>query len=343
MLNFGLKKSVSGKRKRRIGLDIGSGSIKVLEVTRQEGSEVLSGLGLKKVADASKDGLANAIKDLANEANISAREVSISVSGPSVIVRFIVMPKMSEDDLKSALRFEAEKLIPFNMNDCVMDFQTLKKDRPDNKQDILLAAARKDFILERIEAVESAGFSVRKVDVDGFALANAFLANFPHQEKEKTVTLLNIGTTVTNLSILSNGAILLTRDIIIGGKDIDEMIAKTLNISKGAAEELKLAPKDKAAEVTSSSRAVLNNLFDDVKLSFNYYENQCGRGVDELYVSGGSSGFAGLEAAFQEAFGMKPVFWDPLKFLISNSPKIDIRAFEKTKNCFAVAAGLALR
>jgi len=344
IMDLGMKSKAQTKPKNRVGLDIGNGSIKMVELSNVGGKFSLVGFGSKKIESARREDIIDAIKALTSQARISAKDASVSVSGPSVIVRFITVPKMSEEDLKGAIRFEAEKFIPFNINDCIVDFQTLKKDKTASKLDILLVASKKEPVWEKVKLAEGAGFSVSMVDVDSFALANSFSMNFPaaaSSEKDKTVALLNIGTNFTNFSILTGPAISFVRDVAIGGNELNAAISKMLGVTVREAEELKLSPGDKAQEVTSCIKTVLGNLLDEVKLSFSYHENQKGRGVDEVYISGGGSELANLEAVFAEALGSKLIFWDPFKFL--DTKIADPSVLDKTKGQFAVALGLALR
>lgn len=329
--------------KTKVGLDIGSYSIKVVEISGADGKMSLGAAGLDKAQTASRENIIGTIKELIDRTKIASREVNISVSGPSVIVRFIVMPKMTDEDLKNAIRFEAEKHIPFDINECVIGHYVIRRDRKDAKQDIMLVAAKKDLVADKVKMVEGAGLTVSVVDVDCFAVTNSFVANFPDLNREKTVALLDVGTKLTSLSITCGGNILLARDINVGMKDFDASIMKHLGLDARAAEELKMSPGDRAAELASCSKTVCNNLCDDVKLSFGYYENQCGKGVDEVYVSGGIAAFAGLDGMMQDALGIKPVLWDPLRFLDTSSSRTDLKEIEKIKGCFAVAAGLALR
>ncbi len=342
-MNFRFGAKEQSKKKNSVGLDIGTHSIKMIEVSISPEKISLVGLGMKDIAGGPKDGLSEAVKRLADESKIGSKDVNISVSGPSVIVRMIAMPKMSEEDLKSAIRFEAEKFMPFNINDCIVDFQTLKKDDKENKLNILLVAAKKDLIQDRIKIAEDAGFTVNVVDIDSFAMTNAFFKNMPAPGPEKSVALLNIGTSSANLTISGGGMISLVRDVAIGGNDLNAAISKRLGIPADAVEALKCSPGERAKEVIDSVKPVLSNLFDDAKLSFGYYENQSGRSVDEIYVSGGSSLLAGLADVFQETFGIQPNRWNPFQFMDMSSFAPGAAALDKIRDYFAVASGLALR
>jgi type IV pilus assembly protein PilM len=329
-------KRQDGKTRSGVGLDMGSHSIKVAELAFDSGRPALKGFGLKPVTGLSRIEVSEAIRSLFNQAGIASRDTVISVSGPALIARFIQMPPMDRDALKSAVRFEAEKFIPFDINDCVTDFHILRKNEKDKKLELLLVAVKKDYVKDRIKLAEDAGLEVKLVDADSLAMANAFSANFPKTGDGKTCAVLNVGAAVTNLAILKDGAVCFVRDIMIGGNDINADMVKKLSMDKKAAEALKLSADGKAPEVAACVKSVLSALFDEVKMSFGYYENQSGSGVDEVYVSGGTSAASGLVEVFTESFGVKPVLWDPLGFSENNIPA-DIKCD------FAVAAGLALR
>ncbi len=338
-----MKEIFQARPKNKVGLDIGNFSVKMLEISGTKDRPALIGLGLKNISGLSKDEVSHSIKDLSLEAKITSSEVNISVSGPSVIIRFISMPKMKEEDLKSAIKFEAEKFIPFNINDCIIDSQILARDDRENKLNILLVAAKKDYVDEKIKMVTQAGLSVATVDVASFALANSFLRNFQSLDPNKTFALLNIGANITNLSILRSGTIAFARDVSIGSSNFNTSIAKNLNIPIESAEELKISPGEKAQDVVTSVKPVMNTLLDDLKLSFGYYENQSGRGIDEIYISGGGACTIGLDETFQDVLGSKPTIWNPLEFLDISSANLEKSEIDKIKNSFAISAGLAAR
>lgn len=342
MFNFDIGKKFHSKPKNRAGLDLGSSAIKLLEIENLQDKPLLTKIGLKALADSSKETLIDTVKSLMDEIKLTTKEVNIAVSGPSTIVRFVSMPKMREDELKGAIKFEAEKYIPFTIDDCLVDYQVLKKDDKENKLDMLLVAVKKELVMDKIAIAQECGLDVGIVDVDTFALANSFLKNFASYDADKTAALLNIGASLTNVSIVRGGILCFSRDVSIGGSDFTSAISKSLNIDMKSAESLKISAKDKMQEVANCTKSTLNNLIDEMRLSFSYYENQSGRGIDEIYISGGASGLAGLEAAFHEAFESKPFLLDPLQF-IDTSAAQNIELVKTMGRSFAVASGLAVR
>jgi len=343
MMNFRIGKKFQSKPKNKLGLDMGSSSIKLLEIEVNNDKFLLSRIGFKKVSGTSHDILAGAVKSLIEESNIVSKEVNISVTGPSSIVRFVSMPKMRDEELKSAIKFEAEKYIPFAINDCIVDFQVLKKNDKEGKLDVLLVAVKKELVLNRIAIAEGCGLGVGVVDVDSFAVTNSFLKNFGQLLSDKTAALLNIGSALTNVSIVRDGALCFSRDVSIGGADFSAEISKSLNVDLALAEEIKISPGDKLEDIIRFTKTAVNNLLDEMKLSFSYYENQSGRGIDEIYISGGAAELPGLGAAFQEAFESKPFLWDPLKFLDASGLSANKELAGNMSRSFAVAAGLAIR
>ena len=341
---FGIKNIALSKSKssRRVGLDIGSQTVKVIELSGPSEKSALSGFGVKNISNLSARDAGDSIREMMSKAEISEKSVTISLSGPSVIVRFISLPKMDEQSLKGAIKFEAGKFIPFDINDCVIDHKIIGKDDRENKLNVLLVAVKRDVLLGKIKMVEDAGLTVRIVDVDVFAMANAFMkcVSVP---SEKTVALINIGASLTNLSILRGQSIYFARDLGIGGKNFNAAISKILGLDEKDAEELKVRPGNRIDEVAGLTKPVLNSLLDEVKLSFSYYENQSGKNIDEVYVSGGGSGIVGLSDVFQENLGSKPSVWNPMQSIDTASLASDKELLGKTGSSFAIAMGLALR
>jgi len=329
--------------KNRVGLDIGSSAIKILEISGQPNNPALIAFGFKDIRDMKKDSLAEVVKELASSSGVTSKEVCISVSGQSVIVRFISMPNMDEKSLEGAIRFEAEKFIPFDIASCIIDYKILKKDSQDNKLNIVLVAAKKNAVLDKIKIAETAGFQVKVVDTDCFASANAFLKNFPKLVPDKSLAIVNIGGSVVNMSIIRNDTVCFARDISIGSGDFVAFISKKMDIDIKTAGALIIDPAEKAQEVAESMRTVYGNLLEEIKLSFNYYENQGGRTIDEIYVSGRGSNLFGLNDVFQESFGSKPLTWKPFDFLDKSRIAKGSENLAAVENSFAVAAGLALR
>lgn len=306
----------------RVGLDIGSSYIKMLEVSGPRQAPSLVSFGIKKIDSPSAESTISALKAIADELKITVKGVNVSLTGSSVVARVISTPEVKPDELKSIIRLELEKSIPFDINECVFDLYVQSKVAKEKSGlNVVVASAKREAILARIKIVEDAGFSVNVIDIDSFAVANAYLQNFASIDKTKTIALLNVGAKYTNLIILTGDLISFVRDLAIGVDDLEP---------------------GKAAG-PGRATASLASLTNEIKLSFGYYEDQSGKSVDGIYVSGGGASMAGLGEALSESFGIKPELWNPLQFVNIDPAKINVDEIVRVNGSFAVSAGLALR
>jgi len=332
------------KKKSQIGLDIGSHSLKVVELLADQSSTVVKNIGLYELPTGSlEQTLPKGLDTLLEKNNINAKEVNISISGPGVVIRSIELPSMPESELSGALVYEAEKYIPFDAKDIVLDHTILGKDPAKKKIKVLLVGAKKDIIDSRIKLLQGAGLSPNVIDVDSFAIFNAFLKSAPEQNKDnKTVAFLNIGARLTNIIITCGDLPLMARDINVGGLNLTKALQDKLSINAADAQKLKHNPGPRKEEVLTKIRDILQRFTDEVRLSFTYYENQYGKGVEEVYISGGSSSMDGLATSIKQLADLDVKRWDPFaSFEID--PQVSKETLEKLKSSLAVASGLALR
>ena len=337
-LNFKFKPAF-GKEKFSFGLDIGTHSIKYVKLKLLNGSAELSDLNLL-TGSADVEGVLKNIKQ-----SQGADFVNISLSGPSTVIRYVNFPKMNEQELKQALKFEAQKHIPFSVEEVVLDSFILKEDLPDNKMLVLIAAVKKDFLNQRIKLIEDAGLKANLVDIDSLALTNAFNYNYPQDDnpKYKAVALLNIGSSMSNLNILENGMPRLSRDIHIGGSNFTQKLMEMFSLDFKAAEELKINPDaEKAKSVTATIESVFSNLASNIRTSFDYYESQSTTSVAKIFLNGGGSKFVGLKDMLANLLGIEVESWDPLSNIkVPNT--VDTQKVNNLSGQLAVAVGLAIR
>lgn len=342
-------KSKFAKEKVSIGLDIGTSSIKIVKLKLSNGSAQFCDF---KQIPVSSSGIEGALKELSQTENI--KNVNISVSGHSTIIRYVNFPKMNPEELVQALKFEAQKLIPFPINEINLDNYILKPDLPDNKMLLLLAAVKKEFLSQRLKLLESIGINASVVDIDSLALVNAF--NFNHSQenddlKNKTVAVLNIGASISNLNLLENFLPCLSRDIKTAGNNFTKKIIDILGVDLPTAEDLKINPeKDKTAKISGVLEQVITNLATEVRTSFDYYESQCPATVSKIYISGGGSLLKGLKDSLSSMLDIEVAYWNPFSNVeiapnVSDSEKLNsIKNNEQAlSSVFSVAVGLALR
>lgn len=331
------------EKKSRVGIDIGSYAVKTVELFRERDNLKIKNLAYARLEyPGSKDNLLRAIKESAARANVLNRQVNIAVSGPSVIVRFIELPNMTAEELKNAIPFEAEKYIPFNIEEVILDHQLLiPRHGGESKMLVLLVAAKKSLINERLKLIDEANLSVGILDVASFANVNAFLKG-PKRIKDGVTALVDIGAKATDINILDSSLLCFARSIQLGGNNITKAISDSLSIDLKSAEKMKIDPGDRAVEINEKINSILHNIIDEMRLSFSYYENQSGKAVESVFLTGGGSRIKNFDNMLRENLGMEIGLWDPTEGL-ELDPSIDRQSLDSIKDQLGVAIGLALR
>ncbi|TLY42294.1 MAG: type IV pilus assembly protein PilM, partial [Nitrospirae bacterium] len=217
-----------GAKRDLLGLDIGSSAIKLVQMKQARGNYLLQKFGIQPLEpEVIVDGtvmdsgrVVSAIKELVGEHNVKLKNVAMSISGHSVIVKKINLPPMPDEELEGQVRLAAEQYIPFDINEVNIDFHILnpneQSDDGQPQMSLLLVAAKKDKVTELSELVKAAGLNPVILDVDAFAIENMYGINYP-PSPEDIVALVNIGASVMNVNIVRGETSLLTRDISIGG------------------------------------------------------------------------------------------------------------------------------
>lgn len=335
-----------GKSKKILALDIGSSEIKALEVQDTGAGIALTGFASAKIGNQNET--IYAIKEIIKKVNFKVKRCVTAVSGRSVIVRYVTMAQMPLEDLRQAIRFEADKYIPFDVDEVVMDTQILEDnvgDAGSPEMKVLLVAVRKSLIEEHLALLADAGLQPHIIDVDAFALGNAFEVRARGQgglAPEKVVALIDIGSNKTNINILKGGVSYFTREVYLAGNDFTEAVSRKFNLDTQEAERLKCDPGGQAAEVEEAILPTLDDLGNEIQLSFDYFENQFDRVVEEVYISGGSARLPGLQRAFEGAFEKSVVFWNPLEG-VEIKGNVDARVISQYAGQLAVGVGLASR
>src|SRR5437870_4012049 len=234
-----------GGKKTSVGLDIGSGIIK-LAVIDHSGSEpeLVKVATTEVAADAIVEGevmdpglVSEAIRGLFSAAGVKQRSVVTAVGGRDVIVKKIQMDRMKEADAREVIRWEAEQHVPFDMENVELDFQILDPDAEGLQMNVLLVAAKRELVESKTSLLSDAGLQAAVIDVDAFALHNAFEVNYP-DELHGMIGILNIGHEVTNINILEDGVPILTRDLAIGTRKFREDLQRERGLSSDDAEKL---------------------------------------------------------------------------------------------------------
>jgi type IV pilus assembly protein PilM len=340
-----------GKKKSLVGLDIGTHSVKVVELTEVRDHLRITGFGQALIE--SPEAVPDAISRVFKDSGIKTRRVATAVSGRSVIVRYINLPTMSPEDMRSALRYEADKYIPFDVNEVVLDCERLDdfgettNVNGEKEMKVLLVAAKQTLISEQLGFVQRQGLVPVVIDIDTFALGNAFEFNSLHsprvEDEEQVLALVDIGAVKTSINIVKNNTSYFSREVYLAGKDFTEAIARRLAIDPKEAEQMKIESDGKEDQIEECVISSLDDLANEIHLSLDYYENQYEREVDDIYVSGGSARLPGLQASFERVFNRRVEFWDPTENLDLRTDSVDPDELRRCGSQLAVAVGLASR
>ncbi|MEO1231856.1 MAG: type IV pilus assembly protein PilM [Myxococcota bacterium] len=347
------------KGKLTVGLDIGSGSIKLTHLKPSRGGNYqLQAFGMVQLPpEAIVDGalmnstaVVDGIQELFASQKLKVKDVATSVSGHSVIIKKINLPQMTPEELEESIQWEAEQYIPFDINDVNIDVQILNTESTQAGQmDVLLVAAKKDMVNDYTEVIASAGLNPVVVDIDAFAVQNQFETNYEISRSE-TVVLVNIGASVTNINVLANGISTFTRDISIGGSQFTDAVQKALNVSYDEAEALKLGGggADADAVVPQEVERVLQteseSIANEIQRSLDFYAaTSADAHIARIFLSGGSAKIPALVKTIEGRTGVPVEIINPFRNIDISAGRFDPSYLDQVAPMAAVSVGLALR
>lgn len=341
------------KKKELVGVDIGSSSVKVVQLKDNKGALQLLNIGIfplppEAIVDNSlmdSSSIATAIKNLVASLGIKVKDVVCSISGNSVIIRKIVLPAMSQEELEDQISWEAEQYIPFDINDVNMDFQILSPDSNDpSKMNVLLVASKKDIINDYVAVFSEAGMQLSVVDVDSFAVQNAFEANHDYSS-EDILALVNIGASVMNINVIKDGITLFTRDVQMGGNLYTEEIQKQIGLSSEEAEIGKLLAHDSTNEPLCNVILKVNEtITQEIRRSLDFYNSTASDDrISSVFISGGCSKVFNLIETISEKIGLPVEKLNPFAKLQYNEKDFDPEYLQEIGPFMAVPVGLAIR
>ncbi len=341
-----------GEKRPVVGLDIGSSSIKAVELRSSKHGYELVSFGLEPLAqDTVVDGaimdaplVAAGISSIFEQQRIKTKNVATSVSGHSVIVKRVTLPAMTEEELYDRIQAEASQHIPFDIADVNLDYQLLES--VDTQMDVLLVAVKKDKILNHTNVLAQAGKTPTLVDIDAFALQNCFEVNYD-PDPGQTVALLNVGASVMNINIVRGGAPLFTRDVSVGGNQYTDALQKELDLSFEDAERLKKG--ETIAGVAEEQRStILRSVSDililEIQKTFDFFRaTASGENIQRIYIAGGSARVPGLVDLLREEFAMPVEELYPFRKIVINPGRHSEEQIRDLAPRLAIAVGLALR
>jgi type IV pilus assembly protein PilM len=293
-----------GRKKTSLGLDIGSGFVKMVEVDRSGDQPEVSRVAMRPLMpDAIVEGeimdpglVAETIRGLFEEVGIRRRDVVTSLGGHDTIIKKIEMDRMKESDAREVIRWEAEQHVPFDIKSVELDFQILDPEAGGLQMQVLLVAAKRELVDNKVALLADAGLSPSIIDVDAFALHNAFQYNYP-EAATGIVALVNVGHEKTNVNLLEDGVPILTRDIPFGSRRVREDLQRERGLTAEQAEDVVQG----RGAVPDLSRFVEQST-DDVAVGIErasafLMTRQSGEGLGRIYLSGGGARIPGITEA----------------------------------------------
>ena len=351
-----LKELFTGKKKL-VGLDIGSSSLKLAEVVSASGGYLLNRfrqipLPPGVIVDGALENptaLTATIKELFRNSGCKGRGIVTSLSGNSVIVKKITLAQMAEGDLHELIRDEVGKYLPFdNMNDVNYDFQILGDNEYNpNQMDVVIVAAKKADVNSYVDAITSAGLSTMIMDVDSFALETMYEENYDYESNE-IIVIVNIGASLTNINVIRGGMSVFTRDFALAGNTVTEGLQERYQLSMEEAESMKKdgisGSEDENIELRNAILECAEPICSEIERSVDYFRSTFGGDyIKHVYLAGGSSRITGLKSLLSERLNIEVELINPLLKINYNKKNIDPGKLESIKSIGAVAIGLGLR
>ena len=338
-----------------VGIDIGSSSVKLVQLREAKGGYHLVSLGMtllppeaivdNVIMDSSS--VVQAIRNLVESQKVKTKNVATAISGHSVIIRKVQLPIMVEDEMEASIQWEAEQYIPFEISEVNLDYQILGPDPKDPSQmTVILVAAKKDFVNDYMAVFKECGLNPVVMDIDCFALENAFEANYGFGEDE-VVALINMGASAMNVNILKGGVTVFTRDIQVGGNMFNEEIQKRLGLNSEDAEKVKLGGEVGGVDREKVTKVIIDaaeTLAQEVQRSLDFFSaTSADEKVQKLILAGGLAKSTQVIGALEQRLAIPVEVLNPFQSIIVNGKDFDPEYVGAVGPLYTVAAGLAMR
>jgi type IV pilus assembly protein PilM len=339
-----------GRKRSTIGLDIGSGFVKVVEVDHSgDQPEVVRVAMRPLLPDAIVEGeimdyglVADTVRGLFQEAGLKGAEVVTAVGGHDVIIKKIHMARVKESEAREVIRWEAEQHVPFDIKSVEIDFQILDPNGPGMQMEVLLVAAKRELVDNKVALLQDAGVTPRIIDVDAFALHNAFEHNYP-SHRDGIIALVNVGHETTNVNILEDGVPILTRDISFGSRKIREDLQRERGLTAEQAEDVVQARdmiEDLDLFVSQSAEEVAVGI---ERASAFLMTRDDGAAVGRIFLSGGGARIPGMAQALGRRMNVQTQLVNPFERVPVRPTAATGFSIDEAAPMLLLPLGLALR
>ncbi len=339
------------RAKTTVALDIGSGLIKLVAVTHGSGEPVLTKVAYTSVVDdAIVEGeimdpgiVSDAIKGLMASAGVKTKSVVIAVGGRDVIIKKISMDRMKEAEAREVIRWEAEQHVPFDMENVELDFQILDPEGEGLQMTVLLVAAKRELVENKIALLNEVGLQPGIIDVDAFALHNAFEINYP-DAMTGVVGLVNIGHEMTNINILEEGIPVLTRDLPVGTRRFREDMQRERGLSAEEADQLLQGfERSDVLDPFLETRGEELAVGIERAAAFLQSASRSASGITRIYTTGGGGRIPGLNRVLADRLRLPVELANPLEKLRVAEGVFDTMNVDEVAPLLMLPIGLALR
>jgi type IV pilus assembly protein PilM len=290
--------------------------------------------------------VALALRELIQENGVTATKVIAAVPGRSVIMKKLELPAQKEEELEANVEFEANKIIPENLENVNLDYQVVNYLEGGSKIEVLLVAVRKEIVESYTEVIAQAGLEPAVMDVDYFAMESMYESNYEPQAPGEVIGLIHIGARYTSINVLSSGVSTFTGDLPVGGEEFTDSLRRSLQLPSEAAETLKITGKlngEEYVEVEELLRPTSESLAEDIRRTLSLYGAIAAEdGIRTIYLSGGGARLRGLGSVLEEKLGVPVKLADPFRGFKFDK-KVNVEYLQESASQFGVGVGLAIR
>jgi type IV pilus assembly protein PilM len=350
-----------------LGLDVGTSSVKVAEITVVEGKAVLTNYAWMPIENLAQKfsynsaffdvALPKYIKKMISDAHFKGKNVYVSIPAFGGLITLIDFPNMPRKEIEQAIKYEAHKYIPIALEEVVVSWDILGQLREndpksdtdagansasqvsseDDKVQVLLVAASKNKVAKYENLVKNIGLKLKSIEIEVFSMVNSLIGN-----DQGTFVILDIGSRVCNIILVSKGVIIANRNLDSGGDDFTKTIANGMNIDAGRAESLKVSDKNFFSKDSSISFPALEMIMGELaRLVETSVKNKRVTRIDSIILSGGSAKLTGLTEYLSNTFSVKTIVGNPLS-RVGYDRRLQ-PVVEKIQTHFSVCIGLALK
>lgn len=339
-----------GRKRTSIGLDIGSGFVKMVEVDHSGDQPEVSRVAMRPLLpDAIVEGeimdyglVSDTVRGLFQELDMKGAKVVTAVGGHDVIIKKIEMDRMKESDAREVIRWEAEQHVPFDIKSVELDFQVLNPHDEGLQMEVLLVAAKRELVDNKVGLLQDAGVEPVIIDVDAFALHNAFEFNYP-EAQEGIVALVNVGHETTNVNILENGVPILTRDIPFGTRKIREDLQRERGLTAEQAEDIV-----QARETLDDMDRFVESSADEIAVGIErasafLMTREDGETLGKIFLSGGGARVPGMIDALARRMNVETDLVNPFERVPVRPDAAGDLSIDEAAPMLLLPLGLALR